>query len=326
MRIAAVTAVLVLTAGAALADGTIDQKTQVHFGGAIGGLINTFGGKATREGVVSTSVVKGNRKLTRHDENGELVDLDAEKVYNIDYDRKTYTATTFAELRRKWEEQQERARKEQSRASRQEAQQGPEWEVDFNIKSTGARETINGFATHQEVATVTVHEKGKTLEQSGGFVLTSDMWMGPRVAAMRELADFDRRFMSKVYGPAFDAEMLKMGALMATTPAFGKAMKTFSEHKGQFDGTPIRTTLTFETVAGPASQSAESQNEQTPSSVSSAVFGGIMKKVKERQASKAQTASGPERSSLMESTTEITHASATAASDDVSLPAGFRQK
>jgi hypothetical protein len=325
MRIAAVTAVLVLAAGTALADGTIDQKTQVHFGGAIGGLINTFGGKATKEGVVSTSVVKGNRKLTRHEESGELVDLDAEKVYNIDYDRKTYTVTTFAEMRRKWEEQQERAKREQGRASKSEKESGPEMEVDFDIKSTGAKESINGFSTREEVATVTVHEKGKTLAQSGGFVLTSDMWMGPRVPAMRELADFDRRFMSKVYGPAFDAEMLKMGALMATTPAFGKAMKAFGEHKGSFDGTAIRTKLTFETVAGPEGQQT-ARNDETPSSVGAAVFGGLMKKVKERQASKQPATSGPERSSLMDSMTEITRASSSASTDDVSLPAGFRQR
>ena len=39
--------------------------------------------------------------------------------------------------------------------------------------------------------TVTVREKGKTLEESGGMVLTSDMWLAPKIAAMKEVAEFD---------------------------------------------------------------------------------------------------------------------------------------
>ena len=42
--------------------------------------------------------------------------------------------------------------------------------------------------------TITVREKGKTLEQSGGMVLTSDMWLAPKIAAMKEIADFDVRY------------------------------------------------------------------------------------------------------------------------------------
>ena len=45
-----------------------------------------------------------------------------------------------------------------------------EVEVDFDVKDTGEKKTINGFDTHQAVMTITVREKGKTLEQSGGLV------------------------------------------------------------------------------------------------------------------------------------------------------------
>jgi len=315
-----------LVSTAALADGTVDQKTQVHFGGALGGVINVFGGKATREGVSNTIILKGNRKLTRSEDRGELVDLDGEKVYAIDYDRKTFTVTTFEEMRRRFEEQQARSKRSESKG---EAEKGPEWEVDFDVRSTGAKETINGWSTHEEVATVTVHEKGKKLEQSGGFVLTSDMWMGPRVPLMKELADFDRRFVLKVYGAGFDAEMVKLAAAMATQPAFGKAMKAFGEHRGKFDGTAIRTKMTFETVAGPATEAQQTANGEgdSPSSVSGAVFGGLMKKVRQRQAEK-QTEAGkdPGRSELMDSNTELLRATASAASEDVAIPAGFKQK
>jgi dienelactone hydrolase len=41
---------------------------------------------------------------------------------------------------------------------------------------------------------VTAHEKGKTIEQSGGMVMTSHMWMAPAIPAMKEIAEFDQRY------------------------------------------------------------------------------------------------------------------------------------
>ena len=46
-----------------------------------------------------------------------------------------------------------------------------------------------------------MREKGKTLEQSGGLVMTSDMWLAPKIAAMKEVADFDLRYAQKLAGP-----------------------------------------------------------------------------------------------------------------------------
>ena len=39
--------------------------------------------------------------------------------------------------------------------------------------------------------TVTVREKGKTLEEGGGMVMTTDMWLGPEIPQMKEFAEFD---------------------------------------------------------------------------------------------------------------------------------------
>jgi hypothetical protein len=318
MRIQAISAVIALTAVSTFADATVSQKTQVHFNGAMGGIMNRFGGSATREGLVNTTVVKGNRKLTRTEDRGELIDLDAEKVYSIDFARKTYTVMTFEELRKRFEENQERMQKSSERRSSKD-EKGPEWEFEFHIKSTGKTETINGWNTREQVATVITHEKGKTLEQSGGFVLTSDMWMGPHIAAMKEVADFDRRYINKLYGSSFDAEMVKMAAAMAMQPALGKAMKELGAHRGSFEGTPVRTTTTFETVPGPATQQAEN-NDSAPASPGAALLGGLMKRRQARQNEEGG------HSSMFDSLTELMKATTTASSADVTIPADFKQK
>src|SRR5881397_3705396 len=178
------------------ADVRADQKGRVE-----------FGGKAAREGVATTVAVRGDRMSTLSESTGQIVDLAEEKIYDVDMKRKTYKVTTFDELRRRMEEARKKAEEDARKAEAKEKKTEPppsqpdknakEVEIDFNVKETGQKKTINGFDTHEVVMTIAVREKGKTLEESGGLVLTSDMWMAPRIAAMKEIADFQMRYMRK---------------------------------------------------------------------------------------------------------------------------------
>jgi len=107
--------------------------------------------------------------------------------------------------------------------------------------------------------------------------------------------------------------------LMATTPAFAKAMKEFSKKRGSFDGDAIRTTLTFETVAAPGQQAE--QDEAAPGGIVGGLLGRAMKK---RQESKGGEAPKPGRAKLFDSTTELLSASKDAG--EVGVPAGFKQR
>jgi len=304
-----------LAAPAAIADATIQQKTQLHFGGALGSVINVFGRKATHEGIVTDVTIHKNRKSSRSGDSGEIVDLDQQKIYYVDYEDKTYTVKTFDELRKEYDDAKARAKeREQKTTKSSEKNEGPEYEVEFSLKSTGNKETINGWNTHEEIATVTVHEKGKKLEESGGFVLTSDMWMGPRVPAMKELADFERRFIQKVYGDALIGDVKQMAAMMAATPAFAKAMKAFNDKQSKFDGTAIRSKMTFETVAG------TDPSTQSQSSSPAGALGGLLGRMKRHQ----KDESGSSRSTMLDSNHELLKASTSASADAVAIPAGFK--
>ena len=316
------TATTIFTATLCLADANVQEKTQLHVGGMIGGIANAFGGKATHEGITSNTFVKGNRRARTTEGSSEIVDLDAEKVYKLDLGRKTYTVETFEEIRKRFEEQKERA---DSRRARQdngkEKPQGPEYEVDVTVKDTGQKQAINGYDTHEVVTTISVHEKGKPIEKSGGGIFKADMWIGPRIREMKEISDFERRYFAKLYGKEFGAaDMQQMAMLIATNPMFAKAAKAFADKRSSFDGTPIRTILTFESVAGTEQQANGDEGGGAPTGIGSAL-GGLMKRARRRDAD-----SGPQRSTLFDSTNEILKASATATSADVSIPAGFSEK
>jgi hypothetical protein len=52
-----------------------EEKTLVRFGGPLGGILNKFGGKAAKEGMVDTVAVVGDRKLTLNDTTGQASPL-----------------------------------------------------------------------------------------------------------------------------------------------------------------------------------------------------------------------------------------------------------
>ena len=192
-----------IAAAPAYADVKKEERNQVSFSGMLGRMFNFFGGKSAKEGVVSTVAVSGDRKMTiTGDNTGQIVDLSEEKIYDLDLRRKTYKVTTFEELRRQMREAEAKARENASRQPKEEQpqNQGKEMEIDFDIKNTGQTKTINGFDTRQVIATITVREKGKKLEESGGLVMTVDTWL-TKAVSLKEIADFERRYYEKLAGP-----------------------------------------------------------------------------------------------------------------------------
>jgi hypothetical protein len=313
------------------ADARVTQKTQVQFGGALGGVVNVFGGKAAREGITSDVSVKKNRRSSQSGDAGEIVDLDEEKVYTLDYARKTYKVTTFAEMRKQFEDAMKNAEKESKPSdSDKRDPNAKEYEVDFDVKATGERETINGFDAKQTIATVTIREKGKKLSEAGGSVLTADMWLTPRIAAMREVEEFERRYLKQLWGEV-GMDIRAMAALMATAPQMSKAMKKLQEKQGALDGSSVRTTLTYESVPDPRVR-AEEAEEASPGDAAVKALGGLMGRMRKKPAEDSEKASPsksaapktPSGRTLFTSTTEVLAAGATGA--DVAIPAGFTQR
>ena len=79
------------------ADVTTQQKTKVTFEGMLGRMAGMFGGKAAKDGIVSTVVVKGDRKMTVAENTAQIVDLAEEKIYDLDMKKKTYKGKTLEE-------------------------------------------------------------------------------------------------------------------------------------------------------------------------------------------------------------------------------------
>ena len=234
-----------LSAAPAFADVKTRNHTQIKFEGMLGRMVGMFAGKAAKEGIDSTAAVKGDRKATVTGTTERIVDLAEEKVYDIDLSKKTYTVTTFEELRRRMREAEEKAKKdaEKQQPSEKQPQEKPakEVEVDFDVKETGQKKQVAGYDTHESVVTVTVREKGKTLEEGGGLVMTSNIWLGPQVPQMKEIAEFEMRYWKQLQGPdAMAMSADQMAAVMAMYPMMKNAMERMQKEGTKLAGHAAR--------------------------------------------------------------------------------------
>jgi hypothetical protein len=340
MKIGSITTsalVLALATAVSLsADVKTQERTQVKFEGALGRIVNFFGGRGARDGIVSTVAVKGDRMMSVSDATGtgEIVDLAEEKIYTLDMKKKTYTVVTFAEMRQKMEEAMARAKKDAAEAQKQSAEQKKsdepqkEYEVDFSITETGRTRQIAGYDTKESVATVTVREKGKTIED-GGMVMETSMWMTPSVPALKELADFRLRYAQQLYGPVMAQAAPDMTQAMAMYPMMKDAMAKFQAEGRKISGTALATEARFQVAAPP--QSAEEQkkaeSEPTPTSVGG-LLGGLGRRMsrKKPDEKKDDPNATPGRATIMTMTSETLQVAPAATAGDVALPAGFKQK
>jgi hypothetical protein len=302
------------------------DKSQIKFEGMLGRMMGMFGGKAAKEGVVSTTAVKGDRKATMGEDRGQIIDLAQEKIYDLDMKKKTYEVTTFDELRRKMREAEEKARKDAEKEQgkgkeKAEPAEKPEkeMEVDFDVKDTGQKKQIAGYDTHEVIMTITVREKGKKLEDSGGVVMTSDMWLAPQVAGYKEVAEFNQRYWKQLQGPgAGEMSAEQMAAVMAMYPMVKQAMERMAKEGTKLQGTPLATTTTFEAVKSQEQMSAEAKNNESSG-------GGGLSGMLARKMMKKDNEVKP-RATIFTMMNEVQEISTTVAAADIDVPAGFKEK
>jgi hypothetical protein len=317
------------------ADVKTEERIKFELGGMLGKMVNLFGGKDAREGTVTTVALKGPRLSTMTNDGGQIIDLSEEKIYQLDSKKKNYRVMTFAQIRQQMEEAKAKAEKamREEQAKQKDTPpptQKPEdvMEIDLDVKKTGQTRSIIGFNTNQVVVTVTVREKGKTLDQNGGLQITTDMWMAPSIPAMKEIADFHMQYAQKLFGPMIaGASPQDMAAATALYPLLKPAMERMNAEQAKLQGTSVLTTVKVEAVKS-AAQFAEEQKQQQDAnkpSVSGGV-GGLLGGIARRAAQKKIEGEPQQRATIMTTTSELMKVATDVAAGDVAIPAGFKQQ
>jgi len=311
----------------ALGDFSYDQTSKIT-GGMMAGMMKFAGAfsKQAREPIVTTVAVKGNRMVHGSQHHASVIDLDAETITDINFDKKQYSVMTFAQMKQMMDEMSQKMK------SSPEAQKA---DVQFkvSVKDTGEKKTIAGFDTHEMILTLEMEGTDQQTGNKGGMVTTSDMWIAPKVSGYNEITEFHKRMAKKL-----DWTPNSLGPM--ARPDMAKGMAELAKESSKLNGTPVFEVVKMgvhaEGQPQSGQQTAPQQQEQQADKPSlggllGGKLGGFGRKKKTQDDSTSDGGAAPQSSgdasgSLMEMTMEMGgFSSAPVDSAKFEIPAGFKQ-
>jgi hypothetical protein len=219
----------------------------------------------------------------------EIVRLDQDKMITVDNRKKTYTETTFEQRRAEMQKSMEQMQK--SQASQQQATTGVdesdcEWsEPKGEVKRTGEKAAIAGYAAERVTITATQSCKDKKTGAVCDFGLVLDEWVAPNYEAAGEVQAYRQQYAEKLgLGTTGSRDFSERAQSM-----FGRYQGIWSQIATKMQdvkGQPVKSSFGLG-VGGPQCQSTQQQQANSgssPTDVSSAIggaLGGLFGKKKE---------------------------------------------
>jgi hypothetical protein len=325
---------LLVSVAALKAEVKMQEKSQFKMEGIMGRMLGMFGGSAAKEGVISTAAVKGSRKVTTTDNTSEIIDLSEQKIYNLDLKKKNYEVITFEEMRRRIREAQEKAAKAAKDETKKPEKSEKQIEMDFSLKESGQKRTINGYDCREVVMTMTTREKGKTLEEAGGMVMTSHIWLTSSIHATKELADFNQRYakaMEQVLG--LGGSMEQMAMAMAMYPGMKDMIGKMQVESVNMEGTQVLTEMTMEAVKSKAQMTQEQDQKPNQEAESSGGLGSVKglggmlgRRLGGKKKTEGESEKPADRATIITMSNELIKVETSVPDSDLSIPAGFKEK
>jgi hypothetical protein len=319
-----------------LADFSYEQSTKIT-GGMMAGMMKFAGAfsKQAREPLQSSVAVKGNRMFNGNKERATVIDLDKETITEINFQKKTYSVMTFAEMKQAMEQAMQRMKNAPQQPQQQEPQQQKsDVKTDFklDIKETGQSKEIAGLQTKEVILTMQMEGTDQQSGNKGAMVVTSDMWLAPKIPGYDEINNFHRRMAEKMAWTP-DAGMNPMMG----RPDMARAMENMRKEGSKMNGIPVLSVMKMtgsaegQPDAASDTQTSPQQSKPQPKpdlgTLLGGKFGGFGRKKKQDDAPSTpppDSASGS--GSLMEMTTEASSfSSAPVDPSRFSPPAGFKK-
>ncbi len=350
MRRFALIAVAAMGTGSCLfADFSYEQTSKMT-GGAMMSMVKVMGAlsKQMREPIRSTVMVKGDRMANLNQMSGQVIDLSKETITQIDFQKKTYSVVTFAQMA-------EFLKQMEAKMSNEKGEQQMDMSVKASVKETGQTKQINGMDAKQALLIMEMEGTDKKTGKRGTFMtMTADVWLA-KVAGYDEVQKFHARMAQKLnWMPG--SSMFSMGRSDTS-----KGMAELYKEMSKLSGVPVYQLTKMgmgPNVPNPEAptpeQTAQAQQQQQQqrqqaaenAAVGSALgrlggrfggLGGLRRKKQEpeqqqqqapaeQQGGQAGQPQGAPGGTLMEMTSEVTSfSSAPVDASKFEVPAGFKQ-
>ncbi len=298
-----------------LADFSYQQTSKIT-GGALKSMMKMAAvvSKQAGEPIQDTIVVKGDRMATIGAHRASIIDLKNETKTDINFDKKTYSVITFAQLDEMLKQTDESLKSDKGR---------PVQNLTFKVSAdnTGKTRTVNGADAHEAIVRVEmIGTDEKTGDPVTVMVVTCDLWLGKPAPGYREIREFHRRMAEKLaWSP---------NAAMASQPGMGKGMAEMFKEASKLEGMPI---YQFTVIGGPGSDQVAANHDPTvqptPEPEQKGGFLGRLAAARMGQNHQDSGAQGGQPGgTMMEMVTEFAGFSTDSVDDSrFEVPAGFKQ-
>jgi len=306
------------------------------------------------EPIVSTVYLKDNRMAHVSSDSIEIIDLDNETITHIDTVNRTYTVTTFQQMKEQMAKAEQEMEKKQAEhpagpAAPNANPDNVKMSFDVHVRKTGAEKQVSGLATSEAILTMVMNATDQKTQQTGTMAITNDMWLVPEVPGYKEVREFYMRMAAKM-GPIFSEGGLDMKKLFAQKPGANQALDDMGKEMQKIQGVPVMQIMRMGTTTDgkplPAASEAPLPADSSPAmpsgreiakqSAASALtshlgfggFGGFGHKKQNDPPPADQNSKTPPPTSLvlMESqTTSSNFSSAPIDSSHFEVPAGYKQ-
>ncbi|MEP6961994.1 MAG: hypothetical protein ABI995_07945 [Acidobacteriota bacterium] len=324
MRTLVLTALLATACAGLRADFSYQESAQMTGGFAYNAL--KLGGPFTRgarEAQISSVAIKGNRMVTTHKDSASIVDLDKESITEINIAKKTYTVTTFAQMKAAMEKALADAQKKEKKTEKP-----ANAEVKFKVsaKATGKTKAIGGLNAKELMITMEIEGKDKDSGQTGAMNMLTDAWMAP-VSGYEEVKAFELKMAQKmgaIYRPGMEQQAM-------VQPEMVQGMAQAAKEMAKVDGVPIQNIVriggSIEDLQAVSTAKPEPEAEKQSGA---AKVGGIAGRLsgfgKKKEEDKPSGQPQPGAGMLVEMTTELSMFSKAVVDEaKFAVPAGFKE-
>jgi len=333
MRILMLTAALAATCAVVHADFSYQESAQMTGGTLL--TVLKLGGPFTRgarAAQISTVAVKGNRMMRNDKDSTSIIDLDKETITDIDISKKTYSVTTFAQIRAAMDKAIEDFKK------RDKSKDPKDTEMKFKVtaNSTGKTKDVRGLTAKELVIGMEMQATDTKSGETGSFNMANDAWMAS-VAGYDQVKVFELKLAQKL-ATAFRPGMEQMAM---TQPQMVQGMAEAAKEMAKVDGVPVQNIVrmgsgTVEALqaAGQKSEAEQDGKGKSAAATAGAIagrlggFGGFGRKKAEDKKAPAEDGKqgAPAATLLMEMTTNLSDFSSAAVDEaKFQVPAGFKE-
>lgn len=327
------TALLLLGASLAYGDFSYQQKTQVT-GGSLTKMFKLVpGARKALEPQYSRLYFQKNRMATVSDREIDIVDVGAARMIHVDLEKKTYAVITFEEFRKAMDALV------QQMARQTGTTQQAVLDMRLSVKEGGESKTIQNLPAKLMKLLLEMDMKDQKSGQTVTSTIEIDEWRTPNVPGYDEVRAFYMAYAEKV---GMSPDTLRTMRMALGQSGTAEGMAKLAREAAKLEGVPLvqvmrMTGLGIDMPDVQMPSGAELGGAAAESAAGAALgrlgrlggLGGFGRRKKQEEpapAPKKAESSAPQKSVLLETTTEMSDFSAAPVdASKFAIPAGFRE-